>query len=171
VARPSRERVDDAIAARAYLQLRGDVRKNAVSLLGWSNGGSTVIYAVRRDRAPADSGPDFAAAVAFYPGCRTPFEGGRWNARLPLLILIGEADDWTPAAPCRALAGDAAKAGEPVSIVTYPGAYHDFDHPNLPKRIRRGLAYTGDGRGQAHIGTDPAARADALRRVPAWLGR
>lgn len=171
VARPSRERVDDVLAARAYLQSRDDVRKNAVSLLGWSNGGSTVLYALQTNRAPADSRPDFAAAIAFYPGCRTPLEGGRWHARLPLLILIGEADDWTPPAPCRALAAAAANAGEPVSIVTYRGAYHDFDHPNLPVRLRRGLAYTGDGRGQAHIGTDPAARADAISRVPAFLKR
>ena len=171
VARPSRERVDDVLAARAYLQRRGDVLKAAIALLGWSNGGSTVLYAIRKERAPGDAAPDFAAAVAFYPGCRTPYEGGRWHARLPLLILIGEADDWTPAAPCRALAGDAARAGEPVSIAVYPGAYHDFDHPDLPIRVRRGLAYTGDGRGTAHLGTDPAARADAIRRVPAFLRR
>ena len=53
----------------------------------------------------------------------------------------------------------------------YPGAYHDFDHPNLPVRTHKGLAYTGDGRGVAHTGTDPAARADALLRVPAFLAR
>lgn len=171
VARPSRERVGDVLAARAFLQARGDVAKSAISLLGWSNGGSTVLYAVRREHAPGDSAPDFAAAVAFYPGCRMPHEGGRWRARLPLLILIGEADDWTPAAPCRALAADAARAGEPIAITVYPGAYHDFDHPDLPLRVRRGLAYTGDGKGQAHIGTDPAARADAIKRVPAFLRR
>ena len=62
-------------------------------------------------------------------------------------------------------------SGEPVSIVTYPGAWHDFDHPDLPVHVVGGLAYTAEGGGSAHTGTDPGARADALRRVPAFLAR
>jgi hypothetical protein len=34
-----------------------------------------------------------------------------------------------------------------------------------------GLAYTADGSGRAHIGTNAAARADALMRVPEWLAK
>lgn len=171
VTRPSKERVDDALAAKAYLQSRPDVKADAVSLLGWSNGGSTVLYAVEPRNRPRDGKPDFARAVAFYPGCRAPAEQSRWHARLPLLILIGAADDWTPAAPCQSLATNAAAEREPVSIEIYPGAYHDFDHPNLSIKSHSDLAYTGDGSGQAHTGTDPAARRDALVRVPAFLAR
>jgi len=169
--RPSRERVADALAAKAFLQARADVKASAISLLGWSNGGSTVLYAVEPRRAAADGKPDFAAAVAFYPGCRMPAESGRWRARLPLLILIGGADDWTPAASCEVLAASARAAGDRVSLTVYPGAYHSFDHPNLPVRTVRGLAFTANGSGVAHTGTDPAARADALQRVPAFLAR
>lgn len=171
VTRPSKERVDDALAAKAYLQSRPDVKADALSLLGWSNGGSTVLYAVEPRNRPGDGKPDFARAVAFYPGCRAPSEQSRWHARLPLLILIGAADDWTPAAPCRSLAADAAAEREPVSIQIYPGAYHDFDHPNLSIKSHSDLAYTGDGSGQAHTGTDPAARRDVVTRVPAFLAR
>ncbi|MDJ1160217.1 dienelactone hydrolase family protein [Chelatococcus sp. SYSU_G07232] len=166
--RPARERVADALSAKAYLQSRPDVKADAVSLLGWSNGGSTVLHAVHRGRQARDGRPDFARAVAFYPGCRTPAKGGTWSTRMPLLLLIGEADDWTPAAPCAALA---ARAGAAVTYVAYPGAVHDFDHPNLRPRTRTGLAYSADGSGTAHTGTDPAARADALARVPAFLAR
>jgi len=171
VTRPSRERVADALAAKAYLQARADVKANAVSLLGWSNGGSAVLYAVERGRGAEDGKPDFAKAIAFYPGCRVPAERENWRARLPILILIGAADDWTPAGPCQDLVATAQKLGAPASITVYPGAYHDFDPPNLPLRTHKGLAYTGDGRGVAHTGTDPAARADALQRVPAFLAR
>ena len=51
----------------------------------------------------------------------------------------------------------------------YPGAYHDFDHRRLSLRVHTGLASTADGNGTAHTGTDPAARADAIRRVMALL--
>ena len=129
-----------------------------------------MLYAVARGRDTGNGKPELARAVAFYPGCRVPAKG-YWHSRLPLLILIGEADDWTPAEPCRALAERAQASGKPVSIVTYPGAYHDFDHPNLPIHVVGGLAYTADGRGSAHTGTDPSARADAIGRVLAFLAR
>lgn len=168
VARASSERVSDAVAARAYLQARSDVTPTAVSLLGWSNGGSTVLYAIQKGEESRDGGADFAKAVAFYPGCRSPSERG-WHARLPLMILIGAADDWTPSAPCEALARSAKAVGEPVSVVVYPGAYHDFDYPNMPVHTRSGLAYTADRSGTARTGTNADARADALRRVIAFL--
>lgn len=169
ITRPAKERRDDAFAAKAYLQGRADVDPRAVSLLGWSNGGSAVLYTVGQKRPAQDGGPDFAKAIAFYPGCRLPLAHGDWHARIPLLILIGAADDWTPAKPCEELATQAQAVGEPVSIVVYPDAYHDFDHPNLTVHETADLAFTADGSGSAHTGTNPAARADAIRRVPAFL--
>ena len=38
-------------------------------------------------------------------------------------------------------------------------------------QMRAGLAYSVDGSGRVHSGTNPAARADALKRVPAWFER
>jgi dienelactone hydrolase len=168
--RPSHERVDDALASLAYLATQANVRPQAISLLGWSNGGSTVLYSVEPKHAPR-SGVDFAKAVAFYPGCRVPLETGQWKTRLPLLILIGSADDWTAAAPCVDLTTAAKANGLPVDIVTYPNAYHDFDHPNLPIHTIDGLAFTASGTGHVHTGTNSAARADAITRVPTFLAR
>ena len=37
--------------------------------------------------------------------------------------------------------------------------------------LRTGLAHTADPSGRAHGGTNPAARSDALKRVPQWLAR
>jgi dienelactone hydrolase len=84
---------------------------------------------------------------------------------VPLLVLVGEADDWTPAVPCRDYA---ARAGR-VELVAYPGAHHGFDDPASRVRQRTGLGFTADGSGRAMVGTDPAARADAIRRVTAFL--
>ncbi|MEP7301862.1 MAG: prolyl oligopeptidase family serine peptidase, partial [Caldimonas sp.] len=63
---PWKERTVDAYAAAAWLAARGDVDPNALFLLGWSNGGATVLSAVRR-QAPGrpDGGPGFRAAVAW----------------------------------------------------------------------------------------------------------
>ncbi len=164
---PARERIRDAAGARLWLQTLPDVDPSQVSLLGWSNGGSSVLYAVSRT-AINFPGPDFRKAVAFYPGCRTPSERGV-IPRLPLLLLIGLADNWTPAAPCRDLAEKARAAGAATTLVTYDNAYHDFDHPDSPVRERTGLAFTGDKSGRAFSGTDAKARADAIVRVPAYL--
>jgi len=55
--------------------------------------------------------------------------------------------------------------------VVYPGAYHDFDHPNRAVQVRTGYAFSTDASGRVHTGTNPQARADALKRVPEWLAR
>jgi dienelactone hydrolase len=154
--RPSRERVADAEAALRFLVARADVDPKAVSLLGWSNGGSTTLYAVEPKHAP--TGVDFARAIAFYPGCRLPLEHG-WKSRLPLLLLIGAADDWTPGAPCQQLVDEAKARGESADIVVYANAYHDFDHPNLPVHELKHLAFTAGE-------TAALIRARTPRRAP-----
>jgi dienelactone hydrolase len=167
--RASRERIEDAAAALRYLAGRRDIDAKKIALLGWSNGGSSVVYAVQPRHAVR--GPDFAAAIAFYPGCTLIERRGTWRTRLPLLVLSGEADDWTPAAPCVAMVRNAARQGDRAEIVTYPGAYHNFDAPGQPVRLQRNLAFTGDGGGSAHSGTNEPARADAIARVSAFLKR
>jgi dienelactone hydrolase len=165
---PFRERLADANAARRYLQTLSFVKPDAIALLGWSNGGSTVLYTVRPKDKPKDEGPDFRAAIAFYPGCRNPDDKGDWATRVPLLILIGAADDWTPAEPCKAIA---AAHPDDVRIVLYPGAYHDFDNAAQKVHELHGLAFTAKGNGVAHAGFDPAAQAAALKEVPAFLSK
>ena len=56
-----------------------------------------------------------------------------------------------------------------ASLVVYPGAYHEFDRPDYAVRELTGLANTADGSGKAHVGTNAAARTDAMKRVPEWL--
>ena len=170
--RTARERVADAVAARRWLQNQGWVVANRVSVLGWQNGGGAALWTVRR-RARAggsESGPDFRSAVALYPGCRR-LRLSEWSARVPTLVLVGAADDWGPASACEQMVASARGRSAQTQIVVYPGAYADFDHPNKPVRQMTGLAFSADGSGRAHSGTNPAARADAIRRVPEWLAR
>lgn len=168
--RSSRERVADAVAARHWLQAQTWTVKNHVSLIGWSNGAIASLWAVRPRMGPRDGQPDFRSAVAFYPGCQR-LRDVAWSARIPTLVLIGRSDDWTSASVCEQMVAGARGRSARASIVVYPGAYHDFDRPDYPLRELAGLAYTADGSGKAHTGTNPSARADLLKRVPAWLLR
>jgi dienelactone hydrolase len=169
-ARSSRERVADANAARRWLQSKDWVKADRVGLLGWSSGATSALWTVRPRADIRDGKPDFRSAVALYPGCRRLSEIA-WSARVPTLILIGAADDWTPASACQTMVREARGRSAHAEIITYPGAYQDFDHPNRKLAQRTGLAFSADGSGRAHVATDERARADALKRVPEWLAR
>lgn len=167
--RPDHELVEDANASRRWLSQQPDVRANHISLMGWSNGGSSVLWAVRPNHK-ADDVPDFRSAVAFYPVCRR-LESTAWSARVPTLILIGGADDVTSPEECEHMVAGAKGRSARISIQVYPGAFHDFDHPNRPPQIRTDYAVSADGSGRVHTGTNLAARADSIKRVPQWLAR
>lgn len=160
----------DALGALAWMAQQPGVDAARLGVLGWSNGGSTVLAAtnlahpeVRR----ASVRPSLA--VAFYPGCEAELQRG-YEPAAQLLMLLGEADDWTAAAPCKALAA-AAKATPPVRAPeweAYEGAHHGFDG-TAPVRLRRDVpngVHPGQG---VHVGGQPAARAAARARLQRFL--
>lgn len=167
--RPDHELVEDANASRRWLSQQPEVRADHISLLGWSNGGSSVLWTVRPQHK-SDDRPDFRSAVAFYPVCHR-LESTAWSARIPTLILIGAADDVTSPQDCEHMVAGAKGRSARISITVYPGALHDFDHPNRPPQLRTDYAVSADGTGRVHTGTNVAARADSLKRVPQWLAR
>jgi dienelactone hydrolase len=166
----------DALAALKWLAAQPGIARDRIALLGWSHGGTTTLATiatedglVRSFREKPDAPPFFRAAVAFYPGCSVAARDMGWRPATSVRILIGGADDWTPAAPCESLAARGRERGWPLETVVYPGAYHGFDGPSGRVRLRvdvpNGVA---PGKG-VHVGPDPAARADAKRRVETFL--
>lgn len=167
---PFRQRPRDAHGALAWLAAQPNVRADRVFLMGWSHGGSTVLTSLdtgRRATPRASGNLAFRAAIAFYPGCLSPSRRPDWTTAAPLLILIGELDDWTPPAPCETLAARARAAGQPVELVTYPGAYHGFDA--VQGQLRQRTDVGAKPGGSVTLGPNPAAREDARRRVTAFL--
>jgi dienelactone hydrolase len=173
-------RVRDAYAALAHLRTLPYVDRAHVGLMGGSHGGSTTLTSMIVPQSDTDllakeRRAGFAAAVALYPGCvasrRTWSNTGMYQPVAPLLIVIGDKDDWTPAEPCRRLTEAAQQAGYPVTIKIYPGAYHSFDS-NYPVRYvaTRINPNAPSGRG-ATTGGDSAAWADSIREVVAFFGR
>ncbi|HEV3186327.1 MAG TPA: dienelactone hydrolase family protein [Xanthobacteraceae bacterium] len=168
--RTARERVADAVAARRWLQAQSWVIADRVSLMGWQNGGVATLWTIRRRGGGEGDGEDFRSAVALYPGCRR-LSQTEWSARVPTLVLVGAADDWAPAKACEQMVAGARGRSAQTQIIVYPGAYSAFDHPDMPMRQLSGLAFSADGSGHAHSATNPAAREDAIKRVPEWLAR
>jgi dienelactone hydrolase len=162
------ERVADIVAARQWLIQQPWVSHQHIGLMGWANGASAVLWAVR-PQLPSKGDPDFRSAVAFYPDCRLS-SGLGWSARVPTLVLIGANDDLSSPSACRQMIDNARGRSALARIVVYPGAYHDFDRPNLPFQATAGSSDIGvPDRG--HLATDPEARADSQKRVAEWLAR
>jgi dienelactone hydrolase len=170
------ERRRDALGALRWLARQPGIDRERIAVFGWSHGGSTVLATIDASHADvvafrerADAPPFFRAAIALYPGCGATLRDGRWRPAAPVRILIGEADDWTPAKPCVDLAERARAAQWPLETTVYPGAYHGFDAPGGELTHRRdvpGGVVPGAG---VHVGPDPAARDDANRRIEAFL--
>lgn len=166
------DRRRDALAALQWLATQPGVDGQRLALLGWSHGGSAVLAASNLRHA------DVAAAqvlprlsVAFYPGCGSDLRGG-YRPAADTLVLVGKADDWTPAAPCQALAAPrgAAPDRREVRVVAYEGAYHGFDG-TVPLRLRTDVpngVYPGQG---VHVGGHPVAREQSRKELLAALGK
>lgn len=163
-----RERVVDIMASRQWLSQQPWVSQDRISLIGWANGASALLWAVRPQLASHKVEPDFRAAVAFYPDCRIS-SGLGWSARVPTLLLIGASDDVSSPPACRQMVDGARGRSALARIVVYPGAAHDFDRANLPLHAIAGADASVPERG--HLGSDPDARADAQKRVAEWLAR
>ena len=154
---PPSLRAKDSHAAKSYLEGLPFVNPNRIAVLGASHGGWTVLDAVQTGTNP------FQVAIALYPWC--PLYVIRLDT--PLLILIGELDDWCSAKRCRTLEenwseglpGPGGKEPE-IILKVYPDAYHGFD------REGRNMKYMGH-----RIEYDPAAAADAIVQVKGFLAR
>jgi len=187
------ERMYDAYAALAFLRAQPFVDGAHVGVMGGSHGGSSTLVAMVRPAT--EDGPlarekrtGFVAGVALYPGCGLRY--GTWSVKrelgnrgpavsydgvyrpiAPLLILVGEKDDWTPARDCEALAERSQAEGLPVELVVYPGAQHSFDsdRPVFFDPARRNVnAETGRG---ATTAGDADAWRDSIKRVTAFFAR
>ena len=120
----------DASAQPTILR-RPDVDPNRLVLQGDSHGGWTTLLAIERGRFNLPE--HFAAAIAFYPYCY-PARG----FTAPLLVLIGDHDDWTPAERCTDMVAKPGerRGGNELQLRVFLGATHAYDFP-FPARTNR----------------------------------
>jgi dienelactone hydrolase len=153
-------RVADVAGAMDWLNVQPFVRRNDIGLIGHSHGGWTVMRSVQANFGLAQRG--LRAAVAYYPSCSPQFDD---NVGIPLLILIGDKDDWTSAESCRRLQAAGFVRPDLVEAVYYPNAYHSFD-----SRLRDRTITVADG-ARHHLAYDPVAAPDAEARTKAFFDK
>jgi dienelactone hydrolase len=137
----------DAYGALDYLRARTDVSADRIAIQGWSNAAMAVLAALETE--PAKAQDRFAAALAFYPGCRAQ-AARTYYPYAPLLLLSAEDDEEVSSRVCERLAEAVKERGKNLQNVLYPGAQHGFDDPGSAKQARAAnRAATKDARGRA----------------------
>ncbi|MBI2459930.1 MAG: dienelactone hydrolase family protein [Candidatus Rokubacteria bacterium] len=149
----------DAYSALVYLRSLPFVDADRIGLAGWSYGAMAALLGVREAfvKATAPKVSTFRAVIAFYPACE--YFGP--DTTLPVLLLLGDADTWTPPTVCVQVASRLQERGQTALAVVYPGAHHAFDRSDLGGRTVSVLGHT--------LRYDPAATADARSRVRSFL--
>ena len=147
-------RSDDAGSALTWLQSQPFVRKDRIALMGQSHGGGSALLGIDKNRT---GGKGFVAGLMMYPACGY---GNALKAQFtkPILIMIGDDDNWTPVAACETL-----KSAQPtpslMEIVVYHNAGHSFDNP-----VKNMLVF-----GKYKVGEHPPSRDAARLRVAQWV--
>ena len=139
---------NDALAAVAVVKAMPDIDAKRIFLVGFSYGAISALQAIESKNA-ASQNVGVAGVVAYYPFC---YDGVDPSVRT--LVLIGENDDWTPAAKCQAVTGKTN-----FELVVYPGATHVFNMPS-----EKPLDVLGH-----HLVYDEKATQDAQKRADAFM--
>ena len=158
------DRREDVFAAMSWLATQPGVDMARVVMVGWSHGAQTVLQVMdASDKFVASQPRQPVAAVAFYPGCFSLAKSARYKLGAPMLLMVGELDNWTPAKHCVAFHERMQRsAAAPFDLVVYPGSYHGFD--SLSKVVERsGVGNTASGK--AMVGGNPEAMKASHQRL------
>lgn len=137
--------VADTFAALKLLATHPRIDAQRIALMGFSRGGTATLRAATERISASQKLPDGLRYAAFIPtyagGCsgifRLVVKPGVFS-KAPMLFIHGDADDYTPIAPCQDYADKIGKAGTPVEFVAIPGAHHKFDSDDLRRHYLKG---------------------------------
>ena len=116
-------------AYKAFEKLANDPRidKNRVAITGWSLGGGVALFSGWLPLVEKITNKvKFAAHLSIYPPCIVEPEDLRFT-NSPMHIIIGELDDWVPAAACEELVPKIKGSGANIGLTVYPESHHSFD--------------------------------------------
>ena len=134
--------ISDAIYALKILATHPMLDASRIFHIGWSRGGNAVTGAMWPNYRQPITGSDsikWAGSIAVYPGCNFRYKNPMLKISAPVLYLLAEKDDMTPAQPCVEEAQLLAAEGNPITHKVLDGAHHVFDRLNQPwKKGREG---------------------------------
>lgn len=139
---------NDAVAALKVVKSLPDIDPNRVFLQGYSFGAISSLFAVDPN-TPGAHDAKIAGLIAYFPYCYDNVASS-----VPTLVLIGEKDDWTPAALCQKVSDKPN-----FEVAVFPGSYHGFVTP-----MGKAIDYLGH-----HIEYNEKAALDAQKRADAFL--
>jgi dienelactone hydrolase len=127
--------VADAFNALKLLATHPRIDANRIGIMGFSKGGQVSLYTELEPFRRAVAGDlRFATHVPLYPSCALPYLA-REITRAPMLVLMGDADDYTPAVQCERYIEWFRGKGAPIRSIVYPGASHGFDSPGPVRQL------------------------------------
>ena len=130
----------DAYRALEKLAIHPSIDNKRVAITGWSLGGGVSLFSAWLPLKKAITNKySFAAHLAFYPPCFIKPENLDFTSA-PIQIMIGEMDNWTPAAACENLVNSLKKVAN-IDIEIYPNAHHGFDSENPLIRNEKGYSF------------------------------
>ena len=144
----------DALAALNVLKAMPDVDAKHIFLQGYSWGATSSLSAIDTKNI-ASHDARVAGVIAYYPYC---YEGV--DPSVPVLVMIGDKDDSTPAVRCQSAAGKSD-----FEVVVYPGATHAFNMPGISDLIEHRMHYDE----VHHMAYDEKATRDAEQRADAFM--
>ena len=169
------DRRGDVFAAIAWLSAQPGVDPARILVLGWSHGAQSVLSVNdASDNVVQAQKIRPKAVAAFYPGCLNVTRNSGYAIAAPMLVMIGELDDWTSARHCADLrdAVLARQAGSnqkvPFDLVVYADSYHGFDSLT-PVRKMQNIGNTRSG--TATVGENNVARKAAHARLFEFVGQ
>ena len=130
----------DAYRALEKLAEHPNIDKEKVSITGWSLGGGVSLFSGWMPVKNAiTTSVSFASHLVFYPPCFINPENLAFT-QAPIHILIGEKDNWTPAAPCSNLIKKLEGKAN-IALTTYPESHHSFDSETPVTRNEKGYSF------------------------------
>lgn len=113
----------DATISRALATSFAD--RQRIGLVGWSMGGWGTLAWLARQRKTTNA---VQSAAVVYPGCR---DIEPLSAEIPILMLLGGADDIATPSVCRELV-ERSDAKDSIRVIEYANGRHGFDVIGLP---------------------------------------
>jgi len=132
-------RPQDAYAGLLYLRSRREIAGDRIGVMGWSNGGSTVLAAMAANAPGLEkvggAAQGFRGGLALYPGCalKDKYKGGLLPYA-PTRIYAAELDEEVSPKICATLTERSRAKGADLTLQVYPGAVHGFDDPGATRQ-------------------------------------